>query len=297
MRLDESRVGPVGLWAFLDQHPVARAREIVQEIEQLGYAALWLPEAAGRDAIASSTLFLGATDRLVVATGIVPLYARDPMTLNSAWLTLEEAFPERFVLGIGVSHKPMVEGIRGATYGPPIETMRSYLERMDNGLFFGVRPATTPRRVLAALGPKMLALAAEKADGAHPYNVTPEHTAMAREALGADKLLAVEQKAVVTTDLNEARRVARETLAIYLGLPNYVNNWKRLGFTDDDFADGGSDRFLDAMVVAGNEGAIRKRVQEHRDAGADHVCVQVLPVERGALPLDEWRLLAPALVE
>jgi probable F420-dependent oxidoreductase len=142
----------------------------------------------------------------------------------------------------------------------------------------------------------MLALAAEKADGAHPYNVTPEHTATARKALGDDKLLAVEQKAVFTTDLDEARRVARESLNIYLGLPNYVNNWKRLGFTDDDFADGGSDRFLDAMVVSGNEGAIRARVHEHLEAGADHVCVQVLPVERGALPLDEWRLLAPALL-
>jgi probable F420-dependent oxidoreductase len=296
MRLDESRVGPIGLWAFLDQRPAGHAIEVVQEIESLGYAALWLPEAAGRDALVSSTLFLDATERLVVATGIVPLYARDPMALNSAWLTLEEAFPERFILGIGVSHQPMVEGVRGATYGPPLATMRSYLERMEAGLYLAPRPETTPRRVLAALGPKMLALAAEKADGAHPYNVTPEHTKMAREVLGDDKLLAVEQKAVLTMDLDEARQVAREMLSIYLGLPNYVNNWRRLGFTDDDFTDGGSDRFLDAMVVSGNEGAIRQRVHEHLEAGADHVCVQVLPVKRGAVPLDEWRLLAPALL-
>jgi probable F420-dependent oxidoreductase len=292
-----SKLGPIGLWAFqFDQQPVSRAREVADELDDLGYAAIWLPEAAGRDALVQSALLLGATENIALATGIVPLYARDPMALNSAWLTLEDAYPGRFVLGIGVSHKPMVEGVRGTAYGPPIDTMRAYLDGMDNALYFAKRPETKPTRVLAALGPRMLALAAEKADGAHPYNVTPEHTAMAREALGDEKLLAVEQKAVFTTDLDEARQVARESLNIYLGLPNYVNNWKRLGFADDDFADGGSDRFLDAMVVSGNEGAIRDRVHEHRAAGADHVCVQVLPVERGALPLDEWRLLAPALL-
>jgi probable F420-dependent oxidoreductase len=177
-----------------------------------------------------------------------------------------------------------------------VPTMRSYLDRMDSAPFFAVKPSSNPTRVLAALGPRMLALAKEHADGAHPYNVTPEHTAMARGVLGADKLLAVEQKAVLTTDMDEARAVARKAMAVYLSLPNYVNNWKRLGFTDDDFADGGSDRLLDAMVVSGNEGAVRQRVKAHLDAGADHVCVQVLSVEsRAAVPLDEWRRLAPVL--
>ena len=143
----------------------------------------------------------------------------------------------------------------------------------------------------------MLALAAEKADGAHPYNVTPEHTKIARDMLGHGKLLAVEQKAVLHTDATAARAAARNTLAIYLGLPNYVNNWRRLGFTDDDFANGGSDRLIDAMVVHGDEAAIKARVEDHRAAGADHVCVQVLPAENRALmPLDAWRRLAPALI-
>jgi probable F420-dependent oxidoreductase len=287
----------VGLWTpSLDQQPSSKAREIAQELEALGYGAIWLPEAVGRDALVSATVLLGATDRMVFATGIVPLYGRDAMTLNAASLTIEEAFPGRFILGIGVSHKPMVEGLRGTTYGSPVNTMRSYLDRMDNAPFFAVKPATKPTRVLAALGPRMLELAKERADGAHPYNVTPEHTAMARGVLGAGKLLAVEQKAVLTTDVEEARAVARKALAVYMSLPNYVNNWKRLGFTDDDLADGGSDRLLDAMVVSGNEGAVRQRVKEHLDAGADHVCVQVLPIEgRAALPMDDWRRLAPVL--
>jgi probable F420-dependent oxidoreductase len=217
------------------------------------------------------------------------------MTLNSASQTLEEAFPQRFVLGIGVSHKPMVEGVRGTAYGPPVATMRAYLDAMDNALFFGLKGETRPTRVLAALGPKMLALAAERTDGAHPYNVTPEHTAIARAALGEGKLLAVEQKAALVDDIAEGRDMARATLAVYLGLPNYVNNWRRLGFTDDDFADGGSDRLLDAMVVSGDEATIAARVAEHHAAGADHVCVQVLGKGHGYVPVDEWRRLAPAL--
>ena len=292
-------LGPVGLWlAQLDAVPWSQGKEIAQELEQLGYGALWFPEAVGRDAVVASTLLLASTDHIVAATGIVPLYARDPLALNSAWRTIDAAFPGRFVLGIGVSHKPMVEGMRGETYGPPVATMRAYLEGMDAAPFFGWQPETQPRRVLAALGPKMLALAAEKTDGAHPYNVTPEHTATARAALGPDKLLAVEQKAVLTTDTAQARDAGRRTLAIYLGLPNYVNNWRRLGFTDEDFADGGSDRLLDAMVVHGDEAVVAARVQAHRDAGADHVCVQVVPVGggRSAMPLEDWRRLAPALV-
>jgi probable F420-dependent oxidoreductase len=290
------QLGTVGLWTHhLDLRPWSAARELALEIEALGYGALWLPEAVNRDALVSSTLVLDATTRLTVATGIVPLYARDPVTLNAAWRTLEEAFPERFLLGIGVSHKPMVEGMRKQTYGPPVATMRQYLDGMDNAPFFAAQPTTPPRRVLAALGPKMLALAAERADGAHPYHATPEHTATARAILGPDKLLAVEQSIVLSRDPDEGRRVARAALAIYLPLPNYVNNWRRLGFTDADFSDGGSDRFVDAIVACGDEAAIRARVQEHRAAGADHVCIQVLPAH-GGTPTYEWRRLAPALL-
>ena len=285
-----------GIWTFaLDLLPWSQVVEVAQEIESLGYEALWVPEAMNRDSIVHSTLLLGATSTLVVGTSIVPLYARDAMTLNAAWRTLEEAFPGRFVLGIGVSHKPAVEGMRKVTYGPPLETMRHYLDEMDTSLFLAVQPPTPPRRVLAALGPKMLALSAERADGANPYHVTPEHTATARAVIGADKLLIVEQSVVLSTDAEEARSVARAGLAIYLGLPNYRNSWRRLGFTDDDMADGGTDRFVDAIVAWGDEGAIAQRVSEHRAAGADHVCVQVLPVH-GGTPLDEWRRLAPALL-
>jgi probable F420-dependent oxidoreductase len=279
-------LGRVGLWtAHLDQVPWSRGREIVQEVEALGYSALWFPEAVGRDALVASTLTLSASQRLVAATGIVSIYGRDAFTMNSAWRTISEAYPDRFILGLGVSHRPMVEGLRGVTYGPPIAAMTHYLDQMDGAPYFAVNPPQ-PRRVLAALGPRMLALAAERADGAHPYNVTPEHTKMAREVLGAGKLLAVEQKAVLTTDATKAREIARKALAIYLTLPNYVNNWKRLGFSEFS-----SDQFVDALVVWGDEAAIKRRVEAHLDAGADHVCVQALD---DVLPT--WRRLAPALV-
>jgi probable F420-dependent oxidoreductase len=286
----------IGLWtAHLDGLPWAEARDVAAEIEALGYGAIWVPEAVNRDALVNSALLLGTTRHIVVATGIVPIYARDAMTTNAGWRTLEEAFPERFLLGLGVSHKPAVEGMRNTTYGPPVATMRAYLDAMDAAPFFAAQPTTPPRRLLAALGPKMLALAAERTDGAHPYHATPEHTAFARDILGRDKILAVEQCVVLHDDEAQAREIARRGLQIYLGLPNYVNNWKRLGFTDDDIANGGSDRFVDAVVAHGDEEAIRARVQQHLDAGADHVCVQVLPTSRGA-PVAEWRRLAPVLL-
>lgn len=287
-------IGRIGLWTFaLDLQPSSRSREIVAELEALGYSATWLPEAVGRDPLVASTFYLGATRRMTFATGVVPLYARDPTTLNAAHQTIEEAFPGRFVLGIGVSHAPLVEGLLHTTYGPPLATMRTYLDQMDAAVFSAAKPATPPRRVLAALGPKMLALSAARADGALTYLVTPEHTASAREIIG-NKLLAVEQKVVLTGDIDEARRVARAALRIYTTLPNYVNNFKRLGFAADEI-ESMDDRFVDALVAGGDEDAIRLRVQEHLDAGADHVCLQVLPRE-GTLPLDEWRRLAPALV-
>ncbi|HYL52657.1 MAG TPA: LLM class F420-dependent oxidoreductase [Acidimicrobiia bacterium] len=279
-------LGRIGLWtAYLDQLPWSQGRDVVQEVESLGYGALWFPEAVGRDGLVASTLALSASERLVAATGIASIYGRDALTMNCAWRTISEAYPDRFILGLGVSHGPMVEGLRGATYGPPLTAMRHYLDQMDSAPYFGVQPLQ-PRRVLAALGPRMLALAAERADGAHPYNVTPEHTQMAREVLGAGKLLAVEQKAVLTTDATKAREIARKALAIYMTLPNYVNNWKRLGFTELS-----SDAFLDAIVVWGDEATIKRRVDAHLDAGADHVCVQVLG---DVLPA--WRRLAPALL-
>ena len=290
-------LGPVGIWTFvLDLQPIARAREVAAELEELGYGAIWVPDAVGRDPLVHAALLLGGTNRIAVGTGIAQIYGRDPMTMTGGWKTISEAFPGRFVLGLGVSHQPMVEGLRGQTYGPPLTAMREYLERMDTAMYVAAEPTEPPRRVLAALGPRMLALAAERADGAHPYNVPPEHTARAREILGPAKLLAPEQAVLLETDPVEARRIGREHMAIYLALPNYMNNLRRFGITDDDIADGGSDRLVDMLVAWGDVDAVRARVQAHLDAGADHVAVQVLTPERGTLPLDDWRKLAPALL-
>jgi probable F420-dependent oxidoreductase len=253
---------------------MARARELAAELESLGYGALWLPEAVNREPFASSALLLSATERLVVATGIASLHARTAMTMNAGWQTLTEAFPDRFLLGIGVSHQPAVEGLHGAVYDKPYSTMVAYLDAMDRSLFLAAPPATTPQRVLAALGPRMLHLAAERAQGAHPYFTPVEHTAAARQILGAGPLLAPEVTAVLSTDAEEARTVARRMMKTYLGLPNYANNLKRHGFTDDDISQA-SDRLVDAIVAWGDVDAVRRRVQEHLDAGADHVCVQV----------------------
>jgi probable F420-dependent oxidoreductase len=244
----------------------------------------------------SAALFLDATERLVVATGIATIYGRDATSMACGQKTLAEAFPDRFLLGLGVSHLPAIEGMRGHTYGPPLATMRTYLDAMDAVPYLAVAPDPEPPRVLAALGPKMLALAAERASGAHPYFVPVEHTAIAREVLGSGPILAPEQKVVLETDPAAARAVARAAMSIYLGLPNYTNNLLRLGFTQDDLADGGSDRLVDAIVVWGDEATVEARVQAHHDAGADHVCIQVLPLAGQAGPMDGWRRLAPALL-
>jgi probable F420-dependent oxidoreductase len=291
-------LGRVGIWTFsLDLQPAARARELAAELEELGYGAIWVPDAVGRDPLVHAALLLGGTTDIAVGTGIAQIYGRDAMSMAAGWKTVGEAFPARFVLGLGVSHQPMVEGLRGHSYGPPLTAMREYLDKMDGAMFIATEPTESPRRVLAALGPKMLALAAERADGAHPYNVPPEHTAQAREILGPGKLLASEQAVALVTDRDEARQIARDHMSIYLGLPNYVNNLRRFGFTDDDFADNGSDRLADALVAWGDADTIRARVQAHLDAGADHVAVQVLKHKRTDVPLGEWRELAPVLLD
>ncbi len=289
-------IGRVGVWTFaLDRQPASRAWELAAELEELGYGAIWLPEAVGRDPFVHAVLLLSATHRVTVGTGIASIYGRSAMAMNSAWQSLSEAFPGRFVMGLGVSHAPMVEGLLHETYRAPLTAMREFLDALDNAMFAGAAPPEPPRRVLAALGPKMLALAKERAGGAHPYNVTPEHTAQAREILGPGPLLAPEQAVVLETDPAEARRLARLHLQIYLGLPNYTNNLRRLGFDDDDLTPPGSDRLADAIVAWGDADTIATRVRAHHDAGADHVAVQVVMPELGELPLEQWRELAPAL--
>ena len=295
--LEPAPLGPIGLWTFaLDRQPWARAKDVAAEIEAMGWHAIWVPEATNRNALVNATLILGATERIVVATGIAPIHNRDAVASANGQRTLDEAFPGRFLFGLGVSHQWLVEDIRGGRYTKPLATMRAYLEAMDAAPFSAYAPTTRGRRVIAALGPKMLALSAELADGAHPYLTTPEHTATAREILGPDKILAPDQKLVIETDPAEARRVARMHLAGYLAQPNYQNSFLRQGYTRDDIDNGGSDRFVDSIVAWGTLEQVCARVQAHRDAGASHVAVQLLPRDMGDLPLDEYRRLAEALI-
>jgi probable F420-dependent oxidoreductase len=291
-------LGRIGLWTFaLDLLPAALARERAAELEAQGWGAIWIPEAVGRDPLVHAGLLLDATTTITVATGIAGIYSRDAMAMNAAWRTLTEAFPDRFVLGLGVSHQPMVEGLRGGAYRPPLAAMREYLDRMDASIFAAAEPTATPRRVLAALGPKMLELARERADGAHPYLITPEHTARAREILGPDRTLAPEQKVVLETDRVKALEVARAALSVYIpSLPNYVNSLRRLGFTDDDVGDPPSDRLLEAIVAWGDVDAIAARIAAHHDAGADHVAVQVLPYDDRERSMRDVRTIGDALL-
>jgi probable F420-dependent oxidoreductase len=289
-------LGKYGIWyGGVDALATPAAQNAARTVESLGFTAMWVAEAVGRDPFVSSSVLLSATSTLKLATGIANIYARDPMTMLAGQNTVAEAFPGRFLLGLGVSHGHLVAGIRKHDYSKPYSYMVDYLARMDKALFMATGPAENPGRVLAALGPKMLALSATQANGAHPYFTTPEHTASAREVMGPDALLAPEQMVVLSTDASEARRIARAGMKIYLGLPNYANNLLRFGFTDSDIADGGSDRLVDAIVAWGTPDHIAARVAQHHDAGADHVCIQVLTDDRKVAPVHEWTELAGAL--
>ena len=291
-------VGAIGIWtAQFDYQPAAKVREAAAELEQLGFGAIWFPESVGRESLTHAALLLGATSRIVIATGIASIYARDPVTTAAGQNTLAEAYPRRFLLGLGVSHIPLVEQIRGHSYGKPLASMREYLDGMDRAPYRAVPPSARPVRVLAALGPGMLRLAAERAGGAHSYFVPPEHTARAREILGSDRLLAVEQAVVLETDPTKAREIARIHTSRYLALPNYVNNLRRIGFSDQDLVGAGSDRLVDAIVAWGDMTAVVDRVRAHQSAGADHVCVQVLPSNPQALPMPQWREVASGLLK
>jgi probable F420-dependent oxidoreductase len=289
-------IGRVGIWqGVFDAHPTPVAQAGARLIEELGFGAVWIPEAVGRDPFVAAAMLLQGTENLSVATGIANIYARDPMTMVNAQKTVAEAFPNRFLLGLGVSHGHLVAGIRKHDYSKPYSHMVEYLDRMDSALFMAKGPEHDPGRLLAALGPKMLQLAATKANGAHPYFTTPEHTAVARQEMGPDALLAPEQMCVLSTDAGEARRIARKGMKIYLGLPNYWNNLLRLGFVEADRENGASDRLVDAVVVWGTPQQVADRVKQHHDAGANHVCVQVLR-DDVAIPANEWRELAQVLL-
>ncbi len=288
-------LGQWGVFSFTDMLTPVQLTELAQRTEHLGYAALWYPEVLGYESFALGSFLLTQTTRLVIASGIANMYARDATAAKQGQHTLAKLSGGRFLLGLGVSHVPLVEEARGHQYRPPVATMRAYLEAMDSALYLAAPPPVEPVRVLAALGPRMLALAAEKAAGAHPYFVPPEHTARAREVLGPDRLLAPEQAVVLETDPARARELARKHMSIYIGLPNYANNLRRLGWSDGDMsADGGSDRLVDAIVAWGDVDAIVRRVGEHLQAGADHVCVQ-FRAEKSADPaIGAYRELASA---
>ncbi|MEO8603009.1 MAG: TIGR03620 family F420-dependent LLM class oxidoreductase [bacterium] len=289
------QLGRLGVWTFLDLMPAADAAAFAQRVEELGYSALWHPEAIGRDPFALLGYLVARTERLILATGIANIYARDAMTMRATQHTLGELSGGRFLLGLGVSHSHLVSGVRGHEYLKPIPAMREYLTAMQGALYRGPEPLEEPPIVLAALRPAMLKLAREQSRGAHPYFTTPEHTKRAREILGRDRWLAPEQKVLLETDPAKARAVARATMQIYLGLPNYQNNLKWLGFTDEDIADGGSDRLVDAIVAWGDERAIAARIKAHHDAGADHVCIQ--PLRADGIPgpcMRTLEALAPA---
>jgi probable F420-dependent oxidoreductase len=287
------RIGKLGVWAPADGMPVADVVALTQLIEQLGYGTLWLPETLGRDPFTHIAHLADQARSLSFATGIANIHHRLPGPMLQAANTLAEQTDGRFVLAIGVSHQPLVEGVRGVPYSKPLATMRSYLEAMDASPYMASAPAEPAPRLLAALGPKMLELSASHADGAHPYWTTPEHTATARSIIGPDKLLCVEQKVVLSTDAEAARSTAIGALSVYIGLPNYRNSWLRLGYTEEEIS-GHDPRFLDAVVAWGTAESIQDRVQQHFDAGADHVCIQALtPGHPFRVDQDALRTLAP----
>ena len=290
------RIGRRGVWWPTEGMTAVAAADFARQLESLGYGALWIPETLGRDPFVHASHLLDATETLALATGIANIYNRHPGAMRQAQNALAEQSGGRFLLGMGVSHAPIVAGVRKLDYSKPLTAMREYLEQMVSSMYLSVPPPEPPATVIAALGPKMLELAASSADGAHPYWTTPEHTAQAAAVLGPDKLLCVEQKVVLTTDAAEARATARQALAVYIGLPNYFKNWFRLGFDESDLADGGSDRLIDTLVPWGTPEAVEARLAEHDDAGATHVCIQPLKVggAMGEPDLEALAALAPA---
>jgi probable F420-dependent oxidoreductase len=288
-------LGPLNVWSFALQRLAAVDEiEAARQFEALGFAATWIPESLGsKDILAHAGLLLANTGGSVIATGIANIHARDPMAMANGSKALSDAYPNRFVLGIGVSHAPSV-ATRGGDYGRPMQQMRTYLDAMDAAQYAGPAPSQSVPLLLAALGPKMLELAAERADGAHPYFVPVEHTPIARRHLGSEACLATEVTAVLTTDRSAGLAVARSFARHYLALPNYANNLRRLGWSEADLAGDGSERVIDAVVAIGDVDTIVRRVRAHLELGADTVCLQ-LRAERSSDPsLEAYREILAA---
>jgi len=290
-------LGRIGVWTgALGLMPAAQARSAVEEIEALGFGAIWYPEpVGGKEALSHAALLLGWSERIVVASGIANIWARDAIAMANAARALTDAFPGRFLLGMGASNEVSVPA-RGHEYSRPFSRMRAYLDAMDEAPYTAPEPEQAVRRILAALGPRMLALAAERSIGAHPYFVPVEHTAFARDIVGSGPVLAPAQTVALSEDRAEVRRVATEHMRFYLARSPYRNSLSRFGWSDADMEDAGSDALLDAIVAWGGVGAIRDRVQAQFDAGADHVCVQPLGAEPDDPQLGALKQLAPALM-
>jgi probable F420-dependent oxidoreductase len=269
------QLGSLGVWYPIDRLDAVGIRRLLRTVEDLGYSTFWYPEALGYESLSIASFMLANTERLIIGSSIANIYARDPFTARRGLRTLSSLYDDRFILGLGVSHAPMVEKLRGHVYDKPVPTMRRYLD----GLYEDPSNAAEWPVVIAALGPLMLKLAAERAAGAVPYNVTPEHTREARATLGPHKLLAVEQKVCLEMDPVAARGLARRDLHRYMTLTNYRNNWLRIGFTEADLADGGSDKFIDAMVLWGDVATIARGLKAHLQAGANQVCIQPVHAE------------------
>lgn len=285
-------LGVVGIWSReLRYNPDRGARAAAAaELEELGYSAIFIPDAGG-DVLGAAEHLLAATRHVSIATGVLNIWMHDPAEVASRQAGIRDRFGQRFLLGLGSSHAPLVEALARGPYTLPYSRMAAYLDAL--GAAAPAVPAA--ERMLAALGPRMLSLARDRAAAAHPYLVPPEHTELARRILGPGPVLAPEQAVVLDTDRERGRERARAFVSDYLGLPNYVRNLRRLGFGDDDLRGGGSDRLVDALVARGDEEAVAARVRAHHDAGADHVCIYVVGGGGEGLPLGEWRRLAPAL--
>jgi probable F420-dependent oxidoreductase len=285
-----SEITGTGVWSSgLRYGDPAQATDAAAELEELGYTALWMPDVGG-DVFEAVERLMAATTTATIATGILNLWMHTAEKTAATHARLTSSYGDRFLVGIGVSHSLLIDAKEPGKYRKPLAAMESFLDGLDGA----PTPLLPAKRVLAALGPRMLELAGRRAAGVHPYNVTPEHTALAREALGPSALVLPEQAVCLSADPDVARKLGRDHLTHYLLLPNYTNNLRRLGFGDSDFADGGSDRLIDALVAWGDADTIASRLREHRAAGADHVCIQVLS-EEGMLPRTAWRQLAPAV--
>src|SRR5215472_1761467 len=278
-------IGKIGIWFFLDAMNATQTVEFVRKTEKLGYGAMWIPEAVGRDPFAHIGYLAAHTEKIVFATGIANIYARDPITMSAASKTVAEASGGRFLLGIGVSHRPLVANLRGHSYDKPYSYMKDYLPKMKGALYRAPKAKEEPPVVIAALHPKMLALAAAETQGTHTYFVPPEHTAKARAAIGPKPWICAAQAVILESDATKARTMARTYMKTYVPrLPNYTNNLKALGWKDADFENGCSDALVDAIVAWGTEDRIRDRIQAHLAAGATQVCIQALRADSQPLP-------------